>query len=231
MNISVTPAVEFALDLLFPAFCVHCGANGELLCELCMLSLSPYPDAACSKCGELTHGSDLCERRAADSPAITRLIPAYMFDDIARDAVHALKYEDIRAISPILGTLLSQSLIGLRRTPDVIVPVPLYSGRMRERGFNQAEALSIRVGELLGVPVDTSILKRSLNIPHQARLHLEAPERNVRDAFAARPLAGGMHIMLIDDVATTGSTLEECACTLKAAGAVRVEAAVFAKEA
>ena len=133
MNISLTPAVEIALDLLFPASCVHCGANGELLCELCILSLSPYPDVACSKFVELTHGPDLCERCAADSPGITRLIPAYMFGDIERDAVHALKYEGIRAISPILGTLLSESLIRLRRTPDVIVPVSLHSVRMRGR--------------------------------------------------------------------------------------------------
>jgi ComF family protein len=173
----------------------------------------------------------LCDRCAADPPATTRLIPGFLFDDIARDAVHALKYNDVRAISSILGTLLSESLIGLRRTPDVIVPVPLHPGRMKERGFNQAEALSNHVGELLGVPVDSGILGRRLNIPHQARLGLESRERNVLDAFEARPLADGMHIMLIDDVTTTGSTLDECARTLKAAGAARIDAAVFAKEA
>ena len=105
----------------------------------------------------------------------------------------------------------------------MIVPVPLHSGRLKERGFNQAEALSNRVGELLGVPVDTSILKRRVNIPHQTRLGLEPRQRNVRDAFEPRQLSDGMHIMLIDDVTTTGSTL-------KAAGATRVDAAVFAKE-
>lgn len=231
VNISVAPAVDTALELLFPAHCVHCGANGELLCELCILSLSPYPDAACSKCGVLTHGPDLCERCAADPPAITRLIAAYLFDDIARDAVHALKYDDIRALSPILGTLLSESLIGLRRTPDVIIPVPLHSGRIRERGFNQAEALANRVGELLGVPVDTGLLRRRINIPHQAGLRRESRELNILAAFEAHPLPDGLHVMLIDDVTTTGSTLEECARTLKAAGAARVDAAVFAKEA
>jgi ComF family protein len=159
------------------------------------------------------------------------MIAGYLFDDIARDAIHALKYDDIRAISPILGTLLSESLIGLRRTPDVIVPVPLHSGRMRERGFNQAEALSNRVGELLRVPVDTDLLRRRFNIPHQAHLGLEDREQNVLGAFEARPLPDGMHIMLIDDVTTTGNTLEECARTLIAAGAARVDAAVFAKEA
>jgi ComF family protein len=231
VNISVAPAVELALDLLFPAHCVHCGANGELLCELCVLSLTPYPDASCSKCGEPTHGPDLCDRCAADPPAITRMSVGYLFDDIARDAIHALKYDDIRAIAPLLGTLLSEYLIGLRRTPDVIIPVPLHSGRARERGFNQAEALSTRVGELLSVPVNTDILRRTINIPHQAGLRRESRERNIVDAFEARKLPDGMHIMLIDDVTTTDSTLEECARTLKAAGAARVDAAVFAKEA
>ncbi|NQW16421.1 MAG: ComF family protein [Chloroflexi bacterium] len=155
----------------------------------------------------------------------------YLFDDIARDAVHGLKYGDIRALSPILGTILSEHLIGLRTRPDVIVPVPLHSGRMRERGFNQAESMSNRVAELTGLPVDNGLLNRKLNIPHQAGLQRESRERNILGAFEAGPRTRGLHIMLLDDVTTTGSTLEECARTLKNAGAIRVDAAVFAKEA
>jgi ComF family protein len=118
-----------------------------------------------------------------------------------------------------------------RRTPDVIVPIPLHRSRLRSRGYNQAELLAGPVGARLEVPVRTNLLRRVVDSPSQAGAKDEAERaRRVRGIFTADAGVAGQHILLIDDVATTGSTINSAASTLLDAGAWGVSALVLARE-
>lgn len=143
-----------------------------------------------------------------------------------RHAVLLLKYEDRRGLAVDLGSLMASTLEQRREEwqPDALVPVPIHPQRRRERGYNQAELLAAAVGERCGLPVRLA-LDRVRDTPPQVGLSREERRENVRSAFAPRAdAAPGRRPVLIDDVQTTGATLEEAARALRAAGA----SAVFA---
>ena len=120
---------------------------------------------------------------------------------------------------------------GRRRTPDIIVPIPLHRSRLRSRGYNQAELLAGPVAARLEVPVRTDILRRVVDSPSQAGAKDETERaRRVRNIFAADAGVAGQHILLIDDVATTGSTINSAASALLDGGAWGVSALVLARE-
>jgi ComF family protein len=138
-----------------------------------------------------------------------------------RDAVVWLKYHDRRSLARDLGLLLAVSLEEQREAwlPDALVPVPIHPRRRRERGYNQAELLAAALSELTGLPVRDA-LERVADTPPQVDLSREQRWQNVRGAFAPRAgLSPGRRPVLIDDVQTTGATLEEGARALRAAGA------------
>lgn len=139
--------------------------------------------------------------------------------------VHALKYRGQLAIARVLGALLAGWVAGrgLQHEVDLIVPVPLHADRHAERGFNQSAELARRVGRSLRLPVVESLVVRRRATPPQVGLHLEERRRNLSGAFAATPAAGGLRIALLDDVTTTGRTLQELAAVLLAAGAAAVD--------
>ena len=178
----------------------------------------------------MSRGS-LCEECAASPPALARLIAVFQFDDAIRSAIHALKYDDVRALAPTLaGVMAADPRVG-RIDADALVPVPLHRRRMRERGYNQAELLARRLGTHLGMPVETGLLTRTADTPSQTEVAEErARAENVRNAFTTSSDAAGRHLVLVDDVATTGSTLNASARALLGAGASRVMAVVVAKE-
>jgi ComF family protein len=148
------------------------------------------------------------------------------FGDVVREALHALKFGGKRAMAVPLGDLLAEA--GATLLPagpaDLLVPVPLHPRRQRERGFNQAALLAERVGRVWGRPVMASALVRTMATPPQTELSGEARRRNVRGAFAVvRPRqVAGRRVLLIDDVMTTGATVEACAAPLRGAGAAEV---------
>jgi ComF family protein len=144
-----------------------------------------------------------------------------------KEIVHALKYDRRRSISPRLGALMRERGEALLRDADVVVPVPLHPRREYERGFNQAEDLAGH----LGLPV-ARLLRRMRHTPSQIDLPKERRRENVRDAFGLmdEPLGSSIRIVvLVDDVATTGATLSECAAVLKAAGVKDVRALTAAR--
>jgi ComF family protein len=150
-----------------------------------------------------------------------------------RDAVTYLKYHDRRALARDLGVLLAVSLEEQKETwqPDALVPVPIHSRRRRERGYNQAELLTAALSNLTGLPVRDA-LERVSDTPPQVSLGRVQRWTNVRGAFAPRAgAAPGRRPVLIDDVQTTGATLEEAARTLRAAGAHVVYALTLCWEA
>ena len=231
----LTSALEFTLrqvvDLVFPQTCVHCNTEGRLLCDTCLRDAARIGGGACQTCGiQLEHGSR-CGKCAESPPALTRVTAVFQFEGAIRDAVHALKYRDLRAIAPILGAELADTVSSQHRGIEVVVPVPLHRRRLRSRGYNQAELLARPVADRLGARVSTNLLTRVTDSPPQAQAKNEAARSaSVRNAFAASNEAQGKRILLIDDVATTCSTLRACGRALYRAGAKSVRAAVLARE-
>jgi ComF family protein len=141
---------------------------------------------------------------------------AYFEDSPLRPAIHALKYQGRKVVAQELAEIMVEACEHFGLAADVIMPVPLHQSRLRKRGFNQSELLARGLSVLKSIPLDTKSLIRSR--PTQSQMELSAAERheNVKDAFeCCRPVAG-LTVLLIDDVCTTGSTLDYCATALKA---------------
>jgi ComF family protein len=141
-----------------------------------------------------------------------------------REILHHLKYSDRVSMAKPLGDLLKQCLESQPFTGSLIIPVPLHPSRERERGFNQAELIATRLGR----PISTRLLRRRRNTPAQTGLSRYERQRNLASAFEARGEVQGT-VIVVDDVYTTGSTMNEIARTLKRAGAGRVEALTVAR--
>ena len=149
---------------------------------------------------------------------------------MAREAVHALKYARLTSLARPLAELMAAPLRGSLPAADALVAVPLHRGRERERGYNQAEVLARHLAPQLGLPLEPW-MRRSRPTPQQARAATAAQRReNVRGAFAADGVRPGARVLALDDVCTTGATLDDCARALKEAGASWVLGLTFARE-
>ncbi|MFH1484246.1 MAG: ComF family protein [Chloroflexota bacterium] len=229
-------ARDAIIELLFPARCVGCGQEGAFLCAPCRDGLPRHLPPYCLKCGEgllpNASGSALCLRCRQVPLEIDGIRSPYLFQGTVREAVHALKYRHLRALAPTLAHLLRQHLEAQPLPVEILVPVPLHRRRLRERGYNQAALLARELGKLLDLPVVEPALGRTRDAPPQARATTaEERRRNVAQAFVAGPGVEGKSALLIDDVCTTGATLEACAQALKKAGAASVWGLTLAREA
>lgn len=150
-----------------------------------------------------------------------------------RDAVHALKYRNFRALSQPMGELMADYLRRSHIPGDVLVPIPLHHRRLRERGYNQSELLARELSKTVSLPVLDNVLRRVKNSSPQARATSVAERyQNVKGAFVCENNGriAGKAVIVIDDVCTSGATLEACAEVLKIAGAVSVWGLTFARE-
>jgi ComF family protein len=147
-----------------------------------------------------------------------------------RDALHAFKFREKRAMArPLAALMLEQVAAALPPDIAALVPVPLAKGRLRERGFNQAELLAERVGAALAIPVRRRWLGRVRETSAQSDLTAAQRRVNVEGAFLASRAAAGHHVVIIDDVLTTGATVGECARALREVGARRIGVATVAR--
>ena len=156
----------------------------------------------------------------------------FRFEGIIRQAIHQLKYRNLRALALPLARLLQDYLAANPLPGEVLVPVPLHQKRLRERGYNQSSLLVRELGKLTNLAVVDDCLVRQRHTPPQAKTLAVAERRsNVNNAFICRDrrLQDG-HVLLIDDVSTSGATIDACAAALKSAGAASVWGLVLARE-
>jgi ComF family protein len=168
----------------------------------------------------------LCGGCRLHAPTFDYARAAARYEDVVREALHAFKFQGRRALAAPLGDLVREAVEGLLPAglPDLLVPVPLHPRRERERGFNQASLLAHWLGRPWRRPVREDVLVRSVATSSQTELDAPARRANVRNAFRVRraePIAG-RHVVLVDDILTTGATLSECARCLRAGGAATV---------
>lgn len=221
-----------ATNLLFPPRCVHCGTDGSLFCDTCeTASTRLRPDETCRTCA-LPSPTSTCEICFAEPPALNRAVAVFTYQPEIRDAIAALKYKDIRTIAPRLGTLMAEIMPDPSRNQvDALVPVPVSRPRMRSRGYNQSELLTRRIAAINDIEIRSGLLIRSIDHGPQARAgSLEERAENVTGAFSVNGNVDGLRIMLIDDVMTTGATLNSCAKALNNSGASWVGSLVLARE-
>lgn len=212
------------LDLLFPPRCVSCGARGTLLCAACLGTMRPPAPPLCPRCGRSLAGLPSCPTCAAGRGpvALDSVRVATVYGGTIRKAIHALKYSRQRRLAAPLGDLLAGVLDELGQPVDALVPVPLHTTRRRDRGYNQAELLARSGARRLGIVCLPGALVRTRATPPQVGLSLAERQLNVAGAFSlAAPSSAtglaGKRLAIVDDVTTTGSTLEAAAQALRAA--------------
>ncbi len=210
--------------LFFPERCVTCRQTGSVFCEQCQQTVEFLLPPLCPVCGYPSTHSRLCRQCQESAPAIDGIRSVAFFEGPLRQAVHAFKYRGLLCLSVPLAGLMSACWQQAPLPVDVIVPVPLHHRRLRERGFNQAELLARTLGAKVSLPVRTDCLFRIRATSPQVELDASQRRANVADAFQCREngVVVGCRVLLIDDVCTTGATLESCSQALRLAGAQSV---------
>lgn len=222
-------------DWLLPSLCPACGAmteKGQGLCPGCAQNL-PVLGNACPRCAKPYEHVDIhgecgaCQKRP---PAFERSIALYRYAPPVDHFIRELKFNRQLGLARLMGGRLAERLMDEPK-PDRIIPIPLHRARLRERGYNQALEIARPIAKALGVSIDFRSLQRVRPTLPQTGLAMAARRKNVRDAFHLRDANSvcGQSLALVDDVMTTGSTVQAAAKCLRAGGAGKVEIWVVAR--
>lgn len=206
------------LDLLFPPHCLGCGREGHYLCPTCLAGAPRVKPPCCELCGRplFRSGFRFCPQCLQAPLVIDGIRSVGFFEGIFREAVHRFKYDRLMALAEPLGELLAEGWRALRPPGEVIVPVPLYSRRLRERGYNQSTLLARELSRRVGLPVLEQTLIRIRETAPQVDLNASQRRVNVTAAFECTTgEICGHAVLLVDDVCTTGATLNACAEALR----------------
>lgn len=213
-----------------PASCVLCGDNSlqAAFCPACARALPWLPAAHCPRCAIPTLNGGLCGQCLKAPPAFDQTHATFLYTDALAQLIPAAKFG---ARWPLLTALTQLMLPPLKSAdrPDMLIPLPLHPQRLQERGYNQAQEIAAPLASALQLRLELHLLQRIKDTEHQARLSEKARHHNMRRAFAATEDLTGLHIALIDDVMTTGSSLDAAARALKKAGAARVDCWILAR--
>jgi ComF family protein len=235
----VRAVADALLSVLFAPLCAACAGpldrpTAGPVCAGCWRSIRPLTPPLCDLCGDplptwrtLGVPLDRCARCRRLQSALDKARAIGAYDGALRAIVHALKYDGRRSLARPLAALMRERGAAVLAGADAVVPVPLHPSRRRQRGFNQAADLARRLG-----PTVVDALRRVRATASQAELPAARRHGNVRGAFVATPQAAALRgkiVVLVDDVSTTGATLNACARALKEAGAGEVRALTAAR--
>lgn len=219
------------IDAILPARCLVCRQPAQdrlALCATCHNKL-PYNDTACGSCAQpLSSTGMVCGHCQQYPPHYDQAIAALRYKDEARQLILELKFQEKLRNARLLAKLFHDRLPG-HQLPEVMVPVPLHPRRLRERGYNQSLELARELHKLTGIPVDSLCSQRSRYTERQADLPLKDKKGNVRNAFEITGKLFGKHVAIVDDVMTSGHTVDELARVLKKSGIDKVDIWVMAR--
>jgi ComF family protein len=206
------------LGRLFGGSCYLCrGAAAELLCAACDADLPRLGPLRCPRCALESPRGEVCGRCLTEAPHYDATVAALAYAFPADALVHSLKFRGELALAGLLGNMLLQRID--LQSIDLVMPVPLSASRLRERGYNQAVEIARHLGP---GKLDLALCLRERDTPAQMDLPYDERRRNVRGAFRCTRSLAGQSVAVVDDVMTTGATLNEIALVLKQAGAARV---------
>jgi len=235
---------EFFADLFFPRACIGCENRNAYLCDTCIHTAPRKREHACPFCGSVSVPDGRTCFSCAPRHALDGIFSATAFHEATTiaQAIHVFKYEYVRELGIPLGILLAEAASKTELPlPDLVVPVPLHPWRFRYRGFNQsallADSFTASFMPELRIPIREDLLVRTrFTLPQAKSRGAKERRENLKNAFSlspkkdsARSELKGKTVWLMDDVATTGATLEECARTLKKTGAKKVFGIVVAR--
>ena len=218
---------------IYPPRCLLCGHPGQKqghvavdLCGFCQHQL-PLNQSACASCAlplpqDASPGA-ICGRCQKKPPAFDTSLSLFRYEQPAVWLIQQLKFNDRLAHARLLGSLLAQEVQHCDGLPQCIIPVPLFSRRLRKRGFNQSVELAKPVAHKTGLPLELSLVKRIRPTESQTGLDARQRKKNIKGAFTIIKKNPYKHVAVIDDVVTTGSTINELARVLKRAGVRRVD--------
>lgn len=201
------------------------GARGALICAACEGDLPRLPRERCPRCALPATAGQLCGRCVANPPEFDATVAAFAYAFPADVLVKALKFQSELALAPYLAGHLADEVARepeRARPVDLIIAVPLHPQRLAERGYNQSVEIARTLSRSIGAPLATGGCERLRDTPAQAELPLDVRTRNMRGAFACSLPLTGRRVALVDDVMTTGATLDALAGALKRAGAASV---------
>lgn len=211
-----------ALDFVFPPSCAwYSGmvtAIGQVLCTTCGKRIRP--------------GEESIPQAISQSGHLDRIITAARFDEMSQQLIHRLKYQRKKHVGLFLGKTIGKIIENDERTAHIrmLVPVPLHKTRLRERGYNQSQLIAQGIAAITSIPVYEDLIERTRNTPSQTTLSSVERVANMRNVFQVVDSESVkiLDIALVDDVLTTGATLDSCARALRQAGATSVCALTFA---
>lgn len=237
---AVARGARAALNFVLPPRCLSCRGRVEdqgTLCAECWKDLTLLEEPCCHRCGYPFHyrmpEDSLCPSCIQRLPAFERARAVFRYDDASRALVLAFKHSDEIHGAPVYGQWLARAGAALLADADLIAPVPLHPRRLLRRRYNQAGLLAQAAGRRAERPVAVDLLRRRRHTASQAQKSPSARRRNVQGAFAVRQRwkdrIQGKRVVLVDDVLTTGATVEECARVLCRAGAGAVDVLTLAR--
>jgi len=218
--------ISTLINQLFPQNCLLCQTEKGPICDACRADLPWLSADSCPVCAQPTPGGNTCGHCLKETPAFDRTHALFAYYFPVDRLIQRLKYKENLALAPLLGTLLAEHIAS---KPDIWLPMPLHANRLKARGFNQAVEITRELSQQTGIAMQSTWAARERDTPPQAGLKREARRKNMRGAFACKPDVRGLHIGIVDDVMTTGSTLDALAETLKQAGATEVSCLVVAR--
>ena len=226
---SLAKAARTCVAALLPRDCFLCAApsGDSLLCPACINSLPRLTSERCPICALPTPAAEVCGACLKHAPQFDATQAVFCYEFPLDRLIQSLKYVHRLASTDFLGGELARLATPWR--PDLILPVPLAAARLAQRGFNQALELARPLARALGAPLEISRIQRRRDTTPQAGLPWKERAKNIRHAFECEIDLTGKTVLLVDDVMTTGATLDELARTLKAHGAARVENRVLAR--
>jgi len=234
MNMDITSLstglLQRLISTVYPPRCVLCGSTGFNdmdICEVCYADL-PWIESACTQCALplAKHSGDQlkCGQCLQKPPVFDRSVSLFSYEKEAVTLIHQLKFNEKLAYSRLLGGMLASALDkNAAELPECILPVPLYKKRLKQRGFNQSIELARPAAKAFNIPLDMQSVIRVRNTQSQTGLDRKQRRKNIRAAFEIVDPISAQHVVVVDDVVTTTSTVNELARLLKRAGVRRVD--------